>query len=94
MLEANETLSSNAQLIETQTARIAELEAQLATLQGQAGALPAQTAAYEALLSAYVAYIGNDFMTAGASLETVDSTQLSAKAVETYNALMTAVTGP
>ena len=94
MLEANETLSSNAQLIETQTARIAELEAQLATLQGQAGALPAQTAAYEALLSAYVAYIGNDFITAGASLETVDSAQLSAKAVETYNALMTAVTGP
>lgn len=94
MLEANDKLSANAQLIETQTKRIAELEAQIATLQGQAGALPAQTAAYESLLSAYVAYIGNDFITAGTNLESMDSTQLSATALGTYNALVTAVAEP
>ena len=94
LLELNDKLSANAQLIDTQTEQIAELEAQIVTLQGQAGALPAQTAAYEALLSAYVAYIGNDFLTAGASLESLDSTQLSATALGTYNALATAITEP
>ena len=94
LLELNDKLSANAQLIDTQTEQIAELEAQIVTLQGQAGALPAQPAAYEALLSAYVAYIGNDFLTAGASLESLDSTQLSATALGTYNALATAITEP
>lgn len=91
MIEANETLSSNAQLIESQETRIAELEAQLASLEGQVGTLPAQTAAYEALLSSYVAYIGNDYITAGTSLESVDNTQLSANAVTIYNDLWTAI---
>ena len=91
IVEVNDALSTNAQLIESQAARIAELEAQIATLQGTAGALPAQTAAYEALLSAYVAFIGNDHVAAGASLETVDSSQLSPAAVEIYNSLSTAV---
>lgn len=94
LLELNDKLSANAQLIESQTEQIADLEAQIVVLQGQAGALPAQTAAYEALLSAYVAYIGNDFITAGTSLESLDSSQLSATALGTYNALATAITEP
>ena len=38
-----------------------------------------------------MAYIGNDFVTAGANLETVDSTKLSATALATYNNLSAAV---
>ena len=91
IVEVNDALSANAQLIQNQTNRIAELEAQLATLQGTGGALPAQTAAYEALLSAYVAFVGNDHVAAGANLETVDSSQLSATALELYNNLTAAV---
>ena len=91
MVEANETLNNNAQQIATMEAKIAELETKLESAQGQADALPAQTAAYEALLSSYVAYIGNDFITAGMSLESVDNTQLSASAVEIYNTLWTAI---
>ena len=91
VIEVNDALSANEQLIKTQTARIAELEAQIVALQGSAGALPAQTAAYEALLSAYVAFVGNDNVTAGANLETVDSSQLSPTALATYNSLSAAV---
>lgn len=91
MVEANDTLNSNAEQIETMEATIKELEAKITSLQGQADALPAQTAAYEALLSAYVAYVGNDFITAGTTLETVDSTQLSANAATIYTNLWTTV---
>ena len=91
MLQANETLSSNAQQIQAQTEQIAQLEAQIATLQGNAQAMPAQTAAYEALLSGYIAYVANDIMTAGANLETVDSTQLSDYALQVYNNIWAAI---
>ena len=91
MVDANETISANAQQIQAQTQKIAELEAQLATLQGNAEAQPEQTAAYEALLSGYVAYIGNDVMTAGAHLEKVDASKLSASAAEVYNTVWTTI---
>ena len=91
MLQANETLSSNAQEIKQQAEKIAELEAQIATLQGNAQAMPTQTAAYEALLSGYVAFVGNDHMTAAASLENIDTTQLSATALELYNTVWNTV---
>ena len=91
MLEANETLSANAQIIETQTTRIQELEAELAQLKGLAPALPEQTAAYEALLVGYMASVGNDYMTAGAYLELVDVSQLSETAAGIYNTVWPAV---
>lgn len=94
MLQANETLSSNAQQIQMQTEKIAELEAQIASLQENAQAMPTQTAAYEALLSGYVAFVGNDLLTAGASLETVDTTLLSASALELYNTIWETVAVP
>ena len=94
MLQANETLSSNAQQIQVQTERIAELEAQIAALQENAQALPTQTAAYEALLSGYVAFVGNDLLTAGTHLETVDPAQLSASALELYNTVWETVAVP
>ncbi|MBQ8519483.1 MAG: tetratricopeptide repeat protein [Agathobacter sp.] len=87
MVQVNDTLSSNAQQIQEQTQKIAELEAQIATMQGQAEAMPEQTASYDALLSGYVAYIANDYLTAGASLEKVDAAQLSTSALELYNSI-------
>lgn len=93
MLQANETLNSNAQQIQMQTQKIAELEAQVATLQGNAQALPSQTAAYESLLSGYVAFVGNDHMTAAANLETIDTAQLSPAALEIYNTVWSTVSG-
>ena len=85
MVQVNETLSSNAQQIQAQAQTIAGLEAQIATLQGQA--TPEQGSSYDALLSGYVAYVANDLMTAGASLEKVDSAHLSASALELYNSI-------
>ena len=94
MIQANETLSTNAQQIQMQTKKIAELEAQIATLQGNAQAMPTQTAAYEALLLGYVAFVGNDHAAAGAALENIDTTQLSASAMEIYNTVWNTVSGP
>ena len=87
MLEVNDTLTSNAETIETQAARIEELEAELALLTGTAPALPAQTASYESLLLGYSSYIAYDHMTAGAHLELVDPTQLSESAGALYNSI-------
>jgi len=88
MAQVNETLSSNAQQIQSQTQKIEELEAQIATLQGQA---PEQTSSYDALLSGYIAYLANDYLAAGTSLEKVDGAQLSASALELYNTIWPAV---
>lgn len=83
MAQLNEALSSNAQQIQTQMDQIAQLENQIATMQGS----PEQMNAYEAMLSGYVAYIGNDYMTAGANLERVDTARLSQSALELYNSI-------
>lgn len=91
MLQANETLSANAQQIKLQAEQIAQLEEQIATLQGNAQALPTQTAAYEALLSGYVAFVGNDHLTAATNLENIDTAQLSPAALEIYNTVWTTV---
>ena len=89
MLEVNDTLTSNAQTIEEQEARIEELEAELAILQGTAPALPEQTAAYEALILGYSAYASGDYMLAGSYFELVDATQLSEAAAGVYNPIWT-----
>lgn len=91
MVEANDMLSSNAQLIHTQTQKIAELEAQIEALKGQADVMPAQTAAYEGLLSGYVAYVSGDKNLAGNHLENLDTTQLSEGALELYNTVWTEI---
>lgn len=88
MMEANETISANAEVIANLEARITELETQL---QGQADVLPAQTTAYETLLASYAAFAGNDIVAAGAGLETVDKTQLSENALAVYNSLWSQV---
>ena len=83
IIQMNETLSSNAQQIQSQKDQIAKLENQIAVLQGS----PEQMNAYEALLSGYVAYIANDHMTAATNLERVDTTRLSESALELYNSM-------
>ncbi len=87
MLEINDTLTTNAETIETQAARIEELEAELALLQGTAPALPEQTATYENLVLGYVAYVSGDHMKAGSHFELVDASQLSEEAAATYNSI-------
>ena len=83
IVQMNETLSSNAQQIQSQTNQIAQLENEIAVLKGS----PEHTNAYEALLAGYVAYVANDYMTAGANLERVDTTKLSQYALDLYNAM-------
>ena len=94
ILQANEALSSNAQQIQMQTQKIAELEALVATLQGNSQALPTQTAAYESLLSGYVAFVGNDYVAAGTALAGIDTAQLSEAAREIYNTVWNTVSAP
>lgn len=87
LAEAETTIASNVQQMETLQARITELEGQLGELQGPDGAMPAQTAAYEALLSSYVAALGNDYVTAGTGLEAIDTSLLTENALVIYNDL-------
>lgn len=94
MLEASDMLSANSQLIDLQNIRIKELEAELTSLQGENGELPAQLAAYESLIVAYSAYVDKDYVLAGTSLETIDSSLLSDTAIRTYNTLTGEVSKP
>lgn len=91
MLEANETINANAQQIATLEETIKGLNAQIEGMQAQPEVVPEEIAAYEALLSSYVASTGNDFLTAGSTLEAIDKTQLSTTAVNYYNALWTSI---
>jgi len=87
LAEAEATIASNAQQMETLQTRITELEGQLGELQGPDGAMPAQTAAYEFLLTAYIAAEDKDYVLAGNCLSFVDSSLLTENAVTIYNDL-------
>lgn len=91
LVEANGTVASNVQQIESLQQQVAELSEKVALYEGQGDALPQQTAAYEALLSAYVAYVGNDYATSGASLALVDKEQLTDGAKTIYDTVWAAV---
>lgn len=91
MVEANDTLTANAQTITFLEAEVEELEQKLAEIQGQGESAPAQTAAYESLLDAYVAYNDNDYLSAGLYLDEVDTSQLSDNAKNVYNTIWAAV---
>ncbi len=93
MVESNEALNASTQQIATLQETIKGLEAQIVELQGQPDVLPGQIVAYEALMSSYVAYVGNDFVTAGMTLESVDKTQLSANAVTIYDTIWNNILG-
>ena len=87
LVAANETLSENAHTIVNLEQKIVELNAIVANYEGQGAALPEQTASYEALLSAYVAYVANDHITAGTSLEMVDIELLTDNAKAIYDTI-------
>ena len=91
IMAANETIANNAKQIERMEQQIAELTEQLAVYEALGEQLPEQTASYEALLSAYAAYVANDYLTAGASMETVDTEQLSENAKAIYDSVWAAV---
>ena len=87
LVAANENLSENAHTIVNLEQKIVELNAIVANYEGQGAALPEQTASYEALLSAYVAYVANDHITAGTSLEMVDIELLTDNAKAIYDTI-------
>ncbi len=87
MLEANETLTSNAKTITALEEQVATLEEQLTAYEGHGEALPEQTASYEALLSGYVAYTQGDYFTAGTYMSTVDTAQLTESARAIYDSI-------
>ena len=89
MLQSNESLNANAEQIAALEETIKGLNAQIEALQAQPDVVPSQITAYEALLTSYVLSAGNDFLTAGATLEAVDKTQLSESAINMYNTLWT-----
>lgn len=91
LMEANDTVVSSAMQIEDLEKEVKSLKEALAVYEGSEGALPEQTASYEALLSGYVAYIGNDYLTSGASLVLVDPEQLTDNAKVVYDAIWPAV---
>ena len=91
MVEANETINANAEQIANLEATIKTLQAQIEGMQNQPDVVPEQIVAYEALLTSYVTYVGNDYITAGLTLEAVDKTQLSTTAMNFYNALWTTI---
>ena len=87
LVEANNTLSANAQLLQTLKKEITELEEKVVKLEGEANQVPAQITAYETLLSACNYAIGNDVMKASEVLGKVDLTQLSNSAKELHTVL-------
>ena len=91
LMAANETIATNAKQLERMEQQITELTEQLNVYEEQGEALPEQTASYEALLTAYTAYVGNDYLTAGANMETVDVEQLSETAKVIYDSVWAAV---
>ena len=91
LVEANNTLTANAQAMSAMEEQITDLQNRLSAYEGQSEAVPEQTASYEALLSAYVAFTENDAFVTGENLEKVDREQLSAGAEEIYNTLWDAV---
>ncbi|MBQ6844807.1 MAG: tetratricopeptide repeat protein [Agathobacter sp.] len=91
LMKANETISTNAQLISDLESQVEELSEKVANYEGLGQALPAQTASYEALLSAYVAFVGNDHIAAGTNLELVDTEQLTDNAKAVYDTIWATV---
>lgn len=88
---ANETLAENTKLIEKLQKNIEELSEAVAEYEKQGEITPEQTASYEALLMAQVAFTGNDILTAGGNLLSVNRELLTETAKPIYDMLWTAV---
>lgn len=85
LLEANDTISTDAITISDLEDQIAELTRQLEAAQSDDNEEAAKSETYEALLNAYVAFAQNDTVTTGNYLENVETGYLSSEALEIYN---------
>lgn len=88
---ANETLAENAKLIEKLQNNIEELNTVVAEYEQKGEIVPEQTASYEALLMAQMAFAGNDILTAGGNLLSVNRELLTENAKPVYDTLWAAV---
>ena len=91
LAEANEVISNNATQMSDMERQIEELRETVAAYESQGEAVPEQTAAYEALLAGYIAFAGNDYLTAGVSLEQVDRELLTENGKAIYDTVWPAV---
>lgn len=90
IVSANDTISSNQQIIGRLETEITELQGQIAELQEKEQD-PKQIESYESLINAYVANEAKDYVTAGGCLDAVDVSHLSENMVNIYNTLSASV---
>lgn len=90
IVSANDTISSNQQIVERLEAQIVELQAEITTLQEKEQD-PKQIESYEALINAYVANEAKDYVAAGSYLDTVQMAHLSENMVNIYHTLTASV---
>lgn len=90
IVSANDTISSNQQIIARLEGQITELQGQITELQ-QKEQDPKQIESYEALLNAYVATEAKDYILAGSYLDIVHTPHLSEGMINVYNTLSASV---
>uniref|UniRef100_UPI00405624E7 tetratricopeptide repeat protein n=1 Tax=Agathobacter sp. TaxID=2021311 RepID=UPI00405624E7 len=90
IVAANDTITSNQQIIARLETRIEELQTHITELE-QKEQDPQQIESYEALINAYVANEAKDYVAAGNSLESVHVSHLSENMVTIYNTLSESV---
>ena len=84
LVEASDTISSQAQMLTTLESQIADLEAQITELQNLSQQDPQELVSYEALINGYATNATGDIYTAGTYLEQVDTSHLSESALAIY----------
>ncbi|MCD7709585.1 MAG: tetratricopeptide repeat protein [Clostridiales bacterium] len=88
LIEASDTVSSSAQTIKDLQDQIDDLQTQLEEKeQEEAEVDTAQIDAYEDMLDAYSAYASGDIISAGAQIDSIDTSYLSARAKSIYNSM-------
>ena len=90
-IEHNEALAGKDQTIADLGAQVAQLQIDLQAALEQKAVTPEQLVAYDHLLNAYVAYINQDIVLTGNTLNQVDVNQLTEGAKNTYNTLWTLI---
>lgn len=90
IVSANDTISSNQQIISRLETQIAELEGQIKALEEKEQD-PKQIESYEALINAYVANEAKDYVVAGSYLDAVQLSHLNENLTNIYNTLSASV---
>lgn len=88
LLEANDTITTNSQMITYLNEQIADLQSQLGTSEDVSAETEEKVTAYEKLLSAYDAYTQDkDAVQTGTALDQISVSYLSSEAKEIYDAI-------